>query len=915
MLTYTELKLRLLELNIPDNTQKIVEQIRSSEPLRRVSSAGRNVIGFHSSQKMGRTIQFESHTVELVAIELFYEYDNDVLEYWDQAFQFTLKYESKNGKNNTSAHIPDFFVIRQNSLGFEEWKPEKTLEKLAVNQPNRYLRGEDNLWHSPPAEEYAKKLGFYYHLRSDAEINWIKYRNIKYLKGYLDKNYTVIPEIAGNLVSIVTSNPGISLAQLRQEAKEGTIDDINALIAANQLYIDLSAAPLMEQERVNIFRDQLTAEAYTVVVKSCTQTVADQLKIIDVDVGSSLLWDGKALTITAIGDTKIWLSGEDDPIGLTHTGFHKLVELGEITAVQTQEASSIKLQGWEQFLKASPEVLEVANHRYQAIAPYLHGKPTQSSDQVYSERTIRYWKAKFRDAQQKYGSGFIGLIDNRQAKGNRTARYSEQAREFIYKIIEEHYETFTQKNVWSVYQTLIDEWEEARMIEPIPSHTTFYEMVKHRSGYVQTKKRQGSRAANQKTPPLQLNLQTPRHGDRPLEIVHIDHTLLDIEMVCASTGMNLGRPWVTAMIDAFSRRILGVYTTFDAPSYRSCMMVMRICVQRLGRFPETIVVDNGKEFKSIYFDTLLARFETNKKHRPADMPKFSSIIERWFGTNNTQFINNLKGNTQITKHVRLVKKANNPKNLAVWTLDEFYDYFANGYCYGVYEQRKHPALEGLSPGEAFALGLAHSGSRPHQKILYDEQFRILTLPSTSKGTAKVQAGTGVRINGQDYWSIDDSFLRPDIEGKQVPIRYDPFDYGTAYAYVQGQWIRCISKHYNKFQGHSEREVMIANTIAARKRQLHKKGIASGVESIATLLKNAESHEELLLQRQRDLAVKDVRDLIESKSVLSNTSPKTNISQAIHSLPDEDCTDSEVNTTDDDVVGLNEIKPYEDEELW
>ncbi|BBD60838.1 integrase, catalytic region [Nostoc sp. HK-01] len=913
MLTYPDLKIRLLELNLSDNTQKIVEQIRSSEPLRRVSSAGRNVIGFHSSQKMGRTIQFESHTVELVAIELFYEYDNDVLEYWDQAFQFTLKYESKNGKNNTSAHIPDFFVIRQNSVGFEEWKPEKTLEKLAVNQPNRYLQGEDGLWHSPPAEEYAKKLGFYYRLRSDAEINWIRYRNIKYLKGYLDKKYTVSSEISTNLISVVTSNPGISLAQLRQEAKEATIDDINALIANKQLYTDLNSVPLMEQERVHIFRDQLTAEAYAVVVTSCTPTVADKLRIVDVEVGSSLLWDGKALTITAIGDTKIWLSGEDDPIGLTHAGFHKLVELGEITAVQTQQTSSIRSQGWEQFLQASPEALEVANYRYQAIAPYLHGECSQLSDPVHSERTIRYWKAKFRDAQQKYGSGFIGLIDDRQAKGNRTARYSQQAREFINNIIEKHYETFKQKSVWAVYQLLVNEWKVAEIIEPIPSHTTFYEMVKQRSGYAQTKKRQGSRAANQKIHPLLLDTQTPRHGDRPLEIVHIDHTLLDIEIVCASTGMNLGRPWVTAMIDAFSRCILAVYLTFDAPSYRSCMMVLRICVQRLGRFPETIVVDNGKEFKSVYFDTVLARFDSDKKHRPSDMPKFSSIIERWFGTNNTQFINNLKGNTQITKHVRLVKKANNPKNLAVWTLDEFYEYFANGYCYGVYKERKHPALEGLSPGEAFAMGLAHSGSRPHQKIAYDEQFRILTLPSTSKGTAKVQPGTGVRINCQDYWSIDDSFLLPDIEGKQVPIRYDPFDYGTAYAYVQGQWIRCISKHYNKFQGHSEREVMIANTIAARKRQLHKKDIASGIESIAILLKNAESHEELLLQHQRDLAVKDVRGLIEGKSVLPNTPQKSNISQVLDDLA-EDFTDSELNPIDCDDLDLNDIKPYNDEEL-
>lgn len=912
MLTKDEFDNWCRRQNLSESTRANIKLIRSSEPLRKVGGGGRNISGHYSSLKMGRTIQFESHTVELAAIELFYEYSDDVVEYWDQAFKFTLKYSSKSGKNSTFLHIPDFFVIRRNSVGFEEWKTEKTLFKLAVNQPNRYLRGKDDRWHSPPAEEYAQKLGFYYCLRSDAEIDRVKHRNIKYLKGYLNKNYVVSEEVTAAIFSVVASNPGISFAQLRTEVKVASVDDINALIAALKVYVDLSAAPLMDQERVHIFRDQPTAETYALVVNSRTRTVKDSLQVIDVVVGSSILWDGKCFKITAIGETKIWLNGEDGPVGLTHTGFDKLVELGEITRLQTQESLSITPEGWEHFLRGSPEALEAANRRYQAIEPYLRGQCLE--EKTISERTIRDWKAKFRWAKEKYGCGLIGLLDDRQGRGNRISRYSDKAWEFIDKIIEEQYENLKQKNVWAVYQVLENEWEAAGMIEPFPSHTTFYERVKQRSGYKQTKKRQGLRAANQKLPPFwDLEVKTPRHGDRPLEIVHIDHTLLDIEVVCSYSSINLGRPWVTAMIDAKTRRILAVYITFDAPSYRSCMMVLRICVQKFGRFPETIVVDNGKEFKSVYFDTLLARFECTKKHRPVDMPKFSSIIERWFRTSHTQFFYNLRANTQITKHVRLVKKLNDPKRLAVWTLDELYDYFANGYCYGAYDKRKHPALEGLSPGEAFAAGLAHSGSRPHQTIKYDEQFRILTLPSTPKGTAKVQPGTGVRIKNLDYWSIDDSFLRPDIEGFQVPVRYEPFDRGTAYAHVTGQWVRCISKHYGKFQGHSEREMMIATTILRRKRQLHAKGMAEDATELAELLKNAEEHEELLLQRQRDLAAKDVLDLIKGRSV----SPS--LSNSRTSLPDyddvlsEDFTDNGPLPTND--IDLKDIKPYDDKELW
>lgn len=41
--------------------------------------------------------------------------------------------------------------------------------------------------------------------------------------------------------------------------------------------------------------------------------------------------------------------------------------------------------------------------------------------------------------------------------------------------------------------------------------------------------------------------------------------------------------------------------------------VLRICVQRFSRLPETIVVDGGAEFGSTYFETLLAAEGMHKK--------------------------------------------------------------------------------------------------------------------------------------------------------------------------------------------------------------------------------------------------------------------------------------------------------------
>jgi len=144
------------------------------------------------------------------------------------------------------------------------------------------------------------------------------------------------------------------------------------------------------------------------------------------------------------------------------------------------------------------------------------------------------------------------------------------------------------------------------------------------------------------------------------------------------------------------------------------MMVLRECVRRHGRFPQNLVVDGGKEFESVYFDTLLARFECIKKTRPPAKARFGSVCERLFGTSNTRFIHNLAGNTQIMKNIRHVTKNVDPKRHAEWTLAELYGCLCQ-WTYEIYDTISHPAL-GQSPREAFAAGLARSGARPHRAV-------------------------------------------------------------------------------------------------------------------------------------------------------------------------------------------------------
>ncbi|MFL5657245.1 MAG: hypothetical protein ACJ8CB_24055 [Ktedonobacteraceae bacterium] len=72
-----------LQHHLSEQAKTIIQRIRSSPPSRLVRGAAGNVSGRYPSQKMGCTIQFESHRGELAFIYQM-EHDPTVLEFYDQ---------------------------------------------------------------------------------------------------------------------------------------------------------------------------------------------------------------------------------------------------------------------------------------------------------------------------------------------------------------------------------------------------------------------------------------------------------------------------------------------------------------------------------------------------------------------------------------------------------------------------------------------------------------------------------------------------------------------------------------------------------------------------------------------------------------------------------------------------------------
>lgn len=845
MLTETELRQLYQNLNVSLEAQQSIEEIRSSPPARRVRSAAGNVSVRYPSRKMGVTIQAESHRNELAGI-YEKEYDPETLEYYDQPPRIKLVYEAKNGRRVGIWHTPDYFVIRSDGIGWEEWKTEADLLRLAEQMPHRYSR-EENIWRCPPGEQHATQFGLFYRVRSSAEINWSLQRNLLFLEDYLrvDKEALAEKEVCA-VTSLVVEHPGITLQELFASEKVPN-DVVFAMIAQGQLYIDLGAAPLAEPQRVKVFRDQETAQGYAVIASSSNENNP----FVTVGLGASVVWDARSWTIVNLGATQVTLLAADGTlVDLPQTTFEDLIKLGRLSNPKESVLAESNPTIYELLAKASPTDFEEANRRYAIIKPWLASHPT--SGQSVPRRTIRDWIGKWRKAETRYGCGYVGLLSHHLAKGNYQQKLPDSVSKLLETFILEDYETLKQKTKVAVYGALVRKCEEQGIVAP--SYKTFRRAVQKRPRTEQVQKRQGKRAAYQHEAFYQeLTLTTPRHGDRPFEIGHIDHTQLDIELVCSHTGRNLGRPWGTFLSDAFSRRLLAVTLSFDPPSYRACMMVLRECVQLHSRLPQIIVVDGGREFESVYFETLLARYECSKKTRPGAKPRFGSVCERLFGTTNTRFIYNLLGNTQITRHVRQVTKSVSPQEQACWTLGQFYPRLCE-WAYEVYDTLEHPAL-GQSPREAFAMGMAQGGQRLQRLIPYDEIFRMLTLPTTPKGTAKVMPHLGVKVNALCYWS--DALLDPEVEKTQVPIRYDPFDAGIAYAFIKGRWVQCLSEHYASFAGRSEREIQLATAELRKRNHLHGQQFTITARKLADFLTSLEAEELLLEQRLRDAEAREM----------------------------------------------------------
>lgn len=281
-----------------------------------------------------------------------------------------------------------------------------------------------------------------------------------------------------------------------------------------------------------------------------------------------------------------------------------------------------------------------------------------------------------RDYQTK-GGNVIALVD-RYRLAPRSKQIPQVLEDTVWKVLKRSYFTrdrHSARHAFDQLQTEIDKMVKAGEIavnDAAISYPTLTRRIKDVDLYHRVATREGSARAR-----MVCRTSFPDgYPEYPLERVEIDHTPLNWVVVCDRTGLPLGRPVLTIMIDAYSGYILGFYLSFHGPGLTSVSGVVRSALQAKSEIVRSAnltnpwlshglgdewVLDNGLEFHSFGFKQMAMVLGVDLMYCRVRTPWLKPRVERFFSTLNT--ITLAKG--KVSKRVANVMNIDPYKDAAI----------------------------------------------------------------------------------------------------------------------------------------------------------------------------------------------------------------------------------------------------------
>jgi putative transposase len=436
--------------------------------------------------------------------------------------------------------------------------------------------------------------------------------------------------------------------------------------------------------------------------------------------------------------------------------------------------------------KINDKIWSMGEQRAEIIAPLA--KSSICSRQMVLEASnklklsTRYVYRLVRNYRQSHGL-MTSIIPQKPSGGKGRSRLSKQQEELINQVIDEFYLT-SQK------------LSPAKIVEEIKKQC--FEKQIEFSSEITIRRRLGSLSLAQLQKRGQDSTSTePIIGkfpkvDYPLDVVQIDHTLVDVIIVDPIERLPIGRPYVTFAIDIYSRCIAGFTLSLEAPSAVSVGLCLTHIAMDKAHWlkmleidalwpihgkPNIIHVDNGSDFHSNALTRGCLQHGIKIEYRPIGKPHYGGIIERVIGTM-MKLIHTLPGTT----FSNIKEKGNYPsENKACLTLGELERWLIIAIT-KYYHLRLHTGIS-QTPLKLYESGLL--AMKQHgKKLSYindKKAFLIDFLPIIYRSLRK----DGFMLDHIVYYS---NALRPFIANRdkygKFLIRRDPRDLSRIYVYLE-----------------------------------------------------------------------------------------------------------------------------------
>lgn len=307
-----------------------------------------------------------------------------------------------------------------------------------------------------------------------------------------------------------------------------------------------------------------------------------------------------------------------------------------------------------------------------------------------------------------------------------------------------------------------------------PTYKAVLARVQSRSVRDLLMKREGISSARAKTTRIVGQLTV----EEPLGLVQIDHTLADVIVVAEGSRLPIGRPWLTLAIDVASRMVAGFYLSLERPAALAVAMVVNHSVLPKDKYlrgrrvdiewpisgiPNTIHLDNAKEFHSQALARGVQQYGIDIQYRPPAQPHWGGHIERLIGTM-MGAVHLLPGSTSSNVAQRGDYDA---EAAAIMTMSELEMWLVHQIA-GVYHHSVHRAL-GKAPITRWNELVSQSG-RSYRAVPNEDRFYLDFLPLRKRSLQR----NGFSLFNITYSDgVVSTFLSKPRQ--MFTIRYDPRD--------------------------------------------------------------------------------------------------------------------------------------------